>query len=175
MKKLEIKILAETTILVAMAIVVDLVMKAVPILLMPNGGHITLAGLILVIMACRNGLFYGFCGCFIYATINFLMDGYTTHIVSILLDYYVAFGVFALGGLYNVFKESNKKNMAIFIIILLFTHFIRFVSSTISGVIVWDTPWIGSIAYNGPYVLASCVVSILVGVAMFKSIVNIKK
>ena len=61
MKKTELK-LAESAILVALAIVLEITSKMIPVLQMPQGGSISLALLPLVILSLRNGYKYGFLG-----------------------------------------------------------------------------------------------------------------
>ena len=86
MKKTELK-LAESAILVALAIVLDITSKMIPVLQMPQGGSISLALLPLVILSLRNGYKYGFLGGMTFGIVNFLMDGYAFHWGSFIFDY----------------------------------------------------------------------------------------
>ncbi len=164
----EIMKMCECAIFVGLAIVIDIIMKAIPLFNMPNGGHVTLCGLILAIMSFRNGFKYGIIGCFVYATVDLLIAPYSTSMVSIILDYYVAFGIFSICGLFKkVFNKINVLNIIVFLTCLIICHSIRFVSSTISGILVWDTKLGASIAYNAPYVFVSLAVSVVVGLMIF--------
>lgn len=44
---------------------------------------------------------------------------------------------------------------------VIITNFLRFVSHTIGGVLVWETPLWGSITYNAPYMIATCIVGMI--------------
>lgn len=167
MNNKEVLKMCECAIFIALAVVIDIAMEAIPFLNMPNGGHISLAGLVLAIMSFRNGFKFGIIGCIIYGIVSFLIDPHSTNILSILFDYVFAFGVFGICGLFpKVFNKINVLNVVIFIALLCFCHVVRFASSTYSGVIVWDTKWGASAIYNAPYVFASLGVAIVVGLSL---------
>ncbi len=179
--KINIRQFTETAILVALAVVLDLLCKLIPFLIMPQGGHVSLAILVMVIIGLRNGLKYGLVGGFTFAVINFILDGYVWHIGSIFFDYIIPFTCFGLAGL---FKDKFKNQYTRITCAILFCSLIRYISHGLSGVIFfaeyanvpdninWDLTgntlvWVYSfVLYNLPYVGLSCVVSIIVGLIL---------
>ncbi len=162
MKNNDLLKLTESSILVALAIVIDWAMKEVFLpLSMPAGGHVSIATLFLIFIGFRNGKNYGFIGCIVFAIVNWLLDGRVTNIWSIFLDYIIAFGIFGISGFFkNVIKENKQL---LFIAIFFVCTTIRFISSTISGIIAFDTPLWGSIVYNAPYTYVSFILSVILG------------
>ena len=74
--------------MVALAVVFDLVMKAIPILKMPTGGSVTISLLPLALASVVCGLWYGVAAAVVYGVINcFVLDGYGFNLVSFILDY----------------------------------------------------------------------------------------
>ena len=179
--KINIRRFTETAIFVALAVVLDLLCKLIPFLNMPQGGHVSLAILVMVTIGLRNGLKYGLAGGFTFAIINFMLDGYVWHVGSIVFDYLIPFTCFGLAGL---FKDKFKNPYVRITCAILFCSLIRYISHGLSGVIFfaeyayipedinWDLTgntlvWVYSfVFYNLPYVGLSCVVSIIVGLIL---------
>ena len=175
-----IKGLVETGILVALAVVLDLIFKLIPIFNMPQGGHISLCMLPIIIIGFRRGIKFGLAGAILYAILNFIMDGFVWHVGSIFFDYLFAFGVLGLSGLFK--KQAKSVWKMCFIIFIL--CFIRYVFHGLSGVLFfaeyayipegynWTVsakilPWVYSfIIYNLPYMGISTIVCIIVGIAL---------
>jgi thiamine transporter len=93
-----VKILAEATIFIALTITLKDVLP--PIYHMPQGGSVTIAGLVpLLWFALRRGLKYGVFAGFMYGLIHaFLPGSYIIHPVQGLLDYPLAFAALGLAG-----------------------------------------------------------------------------
>lgn len=177
MKTKEIIIsMVETAILVALAVVLDLLCKLIPFFNMPQGGHISLSMLPIIVIGFRRGWKFGLAGGFIYAIMNFLMDGVFWHIGSIFFDYLIPFTLLGLSGFV---KEAGKSKWKIIIVILVVCT-IRYVSHGLSGALFfaeyayipeelgWSVsanalPWVYSfIIYNLPYMGLSTVFCIVV-------------
>lgn len=156
--RLETRKMVATVNLLALAIVLDVLITAIPglNLSMPFGGKFFgISMLPLVMIGLMFGLKYGLIAGFIYAIYNFGFD-YLVYIDSlrvtlegwtgeswgalkifflILFDYLIPFMAFGLSG---IFKDGFKKKSQ-FIYGFVLVSLIRLVSSTISGIILWSS------------------------------------
>lgn len=150
------KALVVTAILLASAIVIDLITNFVPglNLSMPFGGKFFgIAILPIIIIGLIFGLKYGLLAGFVFGLYNFSVDyliylsalrdtleswtgtswtGFQIFLL-ILLDYVIPFTAFGLVGL---FKDNLRRASSI-IYATVTTSIIRLVSSTLSGVVLW--------------------------------------
>jgi len=158
MKNSSLKKIISTTILVSIAILIDIIITNIPFLglSMPMGGKIFGISMIpLLLIGLLYGVKHALLGCFLYALYNFSFD-YLIYISSlqqvlesytntkwsffqifllIFLDYIVAFLAFAISG---IFKNGiNFKKNIIFSII--FASIIRLIGSTLSGILIWSS------------------------------------
>ena len=103
--------------MVALAIVFDLVMKAIPILKMPTGGSVTISLLPLALASVVCGLWYGVAVAIVYGVLNcFVLDAYGFNLVSFILDYFVAYlGVAILA--IPFFSNNIKKGKRVYFIL----------------------------------------------------------
>ncbi|MCI5938961.1 MAG: energy-coupled thiamine transporter ThiT [Bacilli bacterium] len=171
----QVRKFTETAILVALAVVLDILFKLVPFFNMPQGGHISLAMLPVLLIGFRNGWKYGLAGGFCYAVINFFVDGMTLHIGSIFFDYIFAFTVLGCTG----FFQKQGKNVIKFNLIIFGLCFARYLFHSLSGVIFFKEyaalpeSWhvtgnalyfvYSFIYYNLPYMGISTVICMVVG------------
>ena len=128
-----IKSIVETGILVALAVVLDILFKLVPVFNMPQGGHISLCMLPIIIIGFRRGLKFGLAGAILYAIINFMLDGFVWHVGSIFFDYLFAFGILGLSGLN--FLRNSAKTIWKMCLIIFGLCFLRYVFHGLSGVL----------------------------------------
>lgn len=171
MKKMEKLVL--TAMMVALAFVISIVMKEIPILKMPNGGSVSLAMLPIFILAYMLGPVYGVIGGFAYGIVNFFFDGYAFHWASLVFDYFVAFSCLGLCGFFKkwVFRGNAWYHYGFFILGMVLTSTIRFFSHTLSGYIAYQPiTFAESCAYNAPYVYASLALCIVAGVLIYPTI-----
>lgn len=166
--------LAESAILVAMAVVIELIFSLMPSF--PYGGRVTLTLLPLIILAYRNGIIYGTLGGIVYGLVNFLIDGYTFHWGSIFFDYLIAFGVVGVAG---IFRNALRGNLTEFIVGIIVVFLLRYLSHSISGVLFFaeyagdNNVWLYSfILYNLPYCAASCALCVVVGCILYKRLLK---
>lgn len=162
MKSPNIKAVVSTAILVAIAVVVDVISSSIPGLnaSMPFGGKFFGISMIpLVFIGLLFGLRYGLLGGFIYALYNFGAD-YIIYLDTLrvtleswtgeswsafkivglfLLDYGIPFMAFGLSGLFRDKGLNPVKMFSAFV----FVSMIRLISSSASGVLLWSS----SIAY----------------------------
>lgn len=157
-QKLETRKMIVTVNLLAIAIILDVLINAIPglNLSMPFGGKFFgISMLPIVMIGLMFGLKYGLISGFIYAMYNFGID-YIVYIEAlkttleswtgeswgafkifmlILFDYIIPFMAFGLSGL---FKGGFTKK-ATFIYSFIAVSVVRLISSTISGVILWSS------------------------------------
>ena len=162
-----IKDLIETSILVSLTVVLDLIFKMIPFMDMPQGGSVSLTMLPLLVIAYRNGTKWGVIGGVTYAIINLLLDGKLYHWSSIFLDYLFAFGVIGLAGVFKSFveKSSNKLSYVYLVLGSSLVVVARLAFAVLSGIIAFETPFVPSLVYNAPYILISgalCIVSLCI-------------
>lgn len=171
MKKLTTKMIVEAGVMIALA----QVLSYVKIFEAPYGGSVTAGSMVpILLFAIRWGVGPGMLAGVVYGTLQFILGPkYSFHILSILLDYIVAFGLLGLAG---IFKNNFKK---IFIGVFI-GIFGRFASSVLSGVIVWSSyapegtnPWIYSITYNGAYLLPELIISCMLVGILYKALKSI--
>lgn len=152
---LNIRDMVEIAMFSAMAIVLDLTFFKVRI--GQNGGSISFAMLPLAFMSVRKGFIKGFIGCgIIFGFLTCIIDGYG--IVTYPLDYLGAFGSIAIVGLFKTFKFNRFKlviSEAIMAGLFVVAILCRLAFSTISGMVLYETPFLGSLSYNAAYILPS--------------------
>jgi thiamine transporter len=163
-----VKILAEATIFIALTIVLKDVLP--PIYHMPQGGSVTIAGLVpLLWFALRRGVKYGVFAGFVYGLIHvFLPGSYIIHPVQGLLDYPLAFAALGLAG---VFKKIPIAGVAVGIIGRFLCSFaagiVFFTSLSIDGII-------GSAVYNGIYLIPEFIITaIVIYILLKRKLLNI--
>jgi len=149
------KILAEASVVVALSVILKDVLP--PIYHLPQGGSITIAGLVpLLWFALRRGFGYGLFAGFVYGLVHMALGGYVIHPVQGLLDYPIAFAALGLAGL---FKKHPLIGVGVGI-----TG--RFISSFLSGILFFTSPTvegaITSAIYNGTYLIGEFVISTIV-------------
>jgi thiamine transporter len=162
------RILAELTIFVALTIVLKDVLP--PIFEMPQGGAITIAGLVpLVWFALRRGLKYGVIAGLVYGLIHaFLPGAYIVHPLQGALDYPLAFAALGLAGF---FKKIPYVGIAVGIIG-------RFICSFAAGMIFFTSFSIDGITasaiYNGIYLIPEFGITVsIIYLLLKKKLLNI--
>lgn len=171
MRKTSTRMLAEAGLLLALA----QILSYVKVYEAPFGGSVTAGSMIpIILFALRWGAGWGVVVGAVYGVMQFFLGGeiYSYHIVSILFDYLVAFGMLGLAGL---FKGTMKGVFAGTFIGI----FGRFICHIISGVIVWASyapegmnPWIYSVLYNGSYLLPEFILSMLILWFLYKPLIK---
>jgi len=163
-----VKILAEATIFIALTIVLKDALP--PIYQMPQGGSVTIAGLVpLLWFALRRGLKYGIFAGFVYGLIHaFLPGSYIIHPVQGLLDYPLAFSALGLAG-------AIKK---IPIIGIVFGIIGRFLCSFAAGIVFFTYLSIegitASAVYNGTYLIPEFVITtVVIYILLKRKLLNI--
>lgn len=139
----------------ALFMVLDIMSHAYfPFLDMPNGGSIGISTVALLLCSYHLGWKKATVAGLVSVLIQFATGPmYIANLWGFILDYLIAFSVYGLASLF--------PNYGYFYTGVLITNFIRFISHTLGGVLVWETPLWGSIVYNTPYMAATAIVGII--------------
>lgn len=177
-KQSELSKVTYTSILIAAAIVLELVNKFLfPYLNMPFGGNfIGLSMIPLVLIGFLFGLKFGLLGGLVYGIIELLIAP-SGNIVgwSFILDYLVGFTAFGLTGLF-IGKLKNAKYV---IIGILLAGFVRYLSVSFAGVIFWseiintDAFVFSFITYNLGYNLSTTLITIIITLLLKNRLVSV--
>ena len=149
---------------------------------LPFGGGVTIVSMLpLVINSYRWGWKWGTLTSFVYSLIQLLLGldnvGYaetTAVAVAIaLLDYVLPYTLIGLASLFS----RSRKGLAAGIVC---TFFLRFLCHLVTGAIIWGqwmpetfmgmamtNPWVYSFLYNGWYMLAETVLTLLVAMSAY--------
>ena len=167
--------LTETALLIAMATVLSLIQFPGPWV---NGGSITLCSMLpICIIGYRYGVRWGILGGFVHGLLQLLLGvnalkgiSLETLVLSVILDYLLAFAVLGLSGL---FRNTIINPSVAFMAGSAIGIFLRFVCHFISGAFVWVSilnetglNWAGilySLEYNGSYMGPELVITLVAG------------
>lgn len=171
MKKTSTRMLTEAGLMIAAA----QILSYVKIFEAPFGGSVTAGSMIpIIVFSLRWGVKSGLLAGTAYGVLQFLLGGtiYSYHIVSILFDYLVAFGLLGLAGL---FRTTMK---GVFMGTLLGISG-RFISHVIAGVVVWASyapegmnPLVYSVLYNGAYLLPELIITLVIVGVLYKPLIK---
>ena len=161
----------------SMMIALSTVFSLLKIIDMPYGGSVTIASMLpIVIAAYRHGFLWGLGTALTNSVIQLLLginnlsyfSTWQSILAIILLDYIVAFGVFAISGL---FRRIEKRQNLAFLYGILVSSVLRYVCHVISGATVWvglsipdNAALLYSLSYNATYMIPETIVLVAVGV-----------
>lgn len=157
------KIATKELVFCAAAMALALVTSYIEVYSFPFGGSITLFSMLFI---CMIGYLYGakvsIPVAVAYGILQLLIKPYIYHPVQILFDYPLAFGALGLSGLFYKSKHGLLKGYIIGI-------FGRWIFSSVSGYVFFaEYAWAGwnpllyTLAYNGAYIFAEAVVTIII-------------
>lgn len=139
---------------IALMVAIAILLTFLDIDIGENGGSIGFVMIPLFYVCYRHGFIKGFIASgVVFGIIHCIMGGYG--FASYPLDYLLAFGGLAVVSFFYkpIFESENKVMPYVWTAVSIFIAcFIRFVSHTISGMILWETPFWGSVVYNAAYV-----------------------
>ena len=173
--------LTEGAICVALAFVLELLFVWLNAILgisalLPFGGTVTVSVLPIIYYSYRRGTAWGVFTGLIYASLQMALGFYVPPantvwalMLCVLLDYILAFTVM---GCANIFAKPWKgRRLVGYAVGAVSVCVIRFASSFLSGVILWDSyapegmnVWLYSLIYNASYMIPN---AILTGIAAF--------
>lgn len=157
-----VRILSEVAMFIALTIALKDVLP--PIWHMPQGGSVTIAGLVpLVWFALRRGAKWGIFAGFVYGLVHALLPGsYIVHPVQMLLDYPLAYAALGFAGLFKkVHLLGPMAGTALGILG-------RFLCSFMSGLLFFvENPlstegMVASAVYNGTYLVPEFLITLIV-------------
>ena len=176
--------LCECGILVAAAVVISFLQ--IP-WFWANGGSISFVAVPLVLIGYRHGVSWGFGACMVYGLVDCIVGGgLGWGIVSVLLDYVLAYGAMGVAGLFR------KKGLLSLELGVLFGSLARFAVHFIAGVTAWriavgdtteifgmtfgaDASEVYSLLYNGSYILPNLLLSLVAMPLIYPAIKKIEK
>lgn len=163
MKNVSVKNLVYMAFYVALFMVLDTFVNTLNILQMPNGGSFGVSTLALLMASYHLGWKKGLVVCFLSVFAQFITGPmYTPDLLGFLLDYLFAFTAY---GIASIFPNFGYFYTGVFV-----TNFIRFLCSTISGVVVFKTTLWGSISYQCTYLLPTLILGMIVIPLLYKSL-----
>lgn len=162
--------LVECAMLVALAVVIDLI----PFPKWPQGGSVSLCMIPIIFCSYRNGLLWGVASGFVLSVVQMIMGFYVPPannfwaiLLCVLLDYVIAFTV--LGSAEFFRKLCGKHRTAGYAVGAVIAGLLRFVCSFLSGIVLWGSyapegvpVWIYSLTYNGGYMIPNAIIAAIV-------------
>ena len=171
-KKANIRALVESAIFIALAFVLSFV----SIYKLPQGGSVTLASMLpIIIIGIRWGIGWGLGSGIVYATLQMIQGFYPppvptafNYILVVMLDYYIAFSVLGLSAILRKLKYGIIISVPVCL-------FLRFLCHFVSGFIIWGVyapdgvfPAVYSLTYNGSYMGVEIIFSTAIVVILYK-------
>ena len=152
--RLNTRELAEISILVALAIVLN----QIKVWQMPQGGSVTLASMIpVMLLAYRRGVKVGIIGGIVFGLVQMVIEGYVYYPIQIILDYPLAFACLGISGFFKKFPPVG-------VVVALVG---RFLCHLVSGAVFFaeyappgQNPWLYSAVYNGGYIFVEMIISV---------------
>ena len=173
--------LTDTAILIALGTVLSLFKIDLPF-----GGGVTICSMLpLVIISFRYGWKWGGLAGFVYSVIQLMLGldnvQYASSAVMaagiVLLDYILPYTVIGFASLFGGKPTNTRKALVLGIIV---SFVLRLVCHIVTGAWIWGewmpeefmnmamtSPWIYSILYNGWYMLAEIVLTVIVAMAIY--------
>ena len=179
MKKISVRMMVESSIMIALATVLSMIKIDLPF-----GGGITLVSMLpLVVISYRWGWKWGVVTSFLYGCIQLLLgldnvsyaENAITAIGIVLFDYLVAYAVIGFSSYFG----NTRAKMCLGIIV---SFTMRFICHLITGALIWGqwmpesymglkmtNPWFYSFLYNGWYMLCETVLTLIVAMVGYNT------
>ena len=162
----KIRALCESAIFVAAAVVLNMLRINV----LPQEGSVNFVLVPLVILSIRWGLSWGLMSGLVFGFIKAIMGGgMAWGWQALLLDYFVAYTVIGLAGLF--YRKSGIRA----VLAVLVAGFAQYAVHWLAGGLIWaewmpeeflnmpmGNPWFYSLLYNGVYVLPNILIGVLI-------------
>ena len=148
------KTIAIMAIYCALFVILDRVSDALNLFKMASGGKLNFGPLALLVCSYHLGWKKGAMIGVISVVLQLVIGSVSWYgLASFLLDYLIAYAVY---GLASLFPNRSYFYSGIFI-----TSFVRLISSTLAGMIVWETPFWASLSYNASYMIPTTVCAVI--------------
>lgn len=151
---------------IALYIALEYMMGFIPLLSMPNGGKIGISAIPLILASYHLGFGKGLIVIIasLLGRFALIKPPYFVSWLQIFIDYFAAYGFYALSGL---MKDIKLRNIKLPISVVL-ANILRYFAHSLAGVMFFPSGdnlkaiWFGSLAYNLPYMFVTLVVTVLV-------------
>lgn len=146
-----------------MGIALAMVTSYIKVWEMPMGGSVTLLSMLFIcLIGYWFGPRYGLITGIAYGILQFVVDPYMVSLPQVLFDYPLAFGALGLSGFFSDKKYGLQTGYVAGVLG-------RFIFSTLSGVIFFASyapegmnPWVYSSLYQGTYLGAEGIVTLII-------------
>ena len=123
----------KSLVICAILVALSVALGAITLFRMPQGGSVTPFSMVPIVLAgylygVRRGVMVGIC----VGLLNLIFNPYVIHPAQLLLDYPIAFGALALGG---VFRNKERLSLPF---AYLFGVCCRYLCAVLSGIIFFD-------------------------------------
>ena len=163
-----------------MAIALSSVLSLVKLFAMPQGGSVTAASMLpILFVALAFGPAWGIGIGAVYGLLQFVIEPYSPHWASIILDYPLAFGLLGLAGFFALPKATRLEERQILrrlgsirwpmVIGAVVTGMLgRTISLVISGIVFYasyagdQNPLIYSLVYNLSYMVPEAIITLII-------------
>ncbi|MFD2924072.1 energy-coupled thiamine transporter ThiT [Halobacillus naozhouensis] len=179
MRNKRVLFLVEVAIFSALAILLDII-PFLSFKLWAQGGSVSFAMVPVFIMAFRWGLGGGVLTGLLLGFYQILFGAYILTPMQTFLDYFVAFGVIGLAGIFarpvwEAARSRKVKRMAVWLVLGAFIgSLFRFLGHFAAGIVFYgefappgQPVWLYSLLYNGGYMLPAFIVSAIVLCLLF--------
>lgn len=173
----EVRLYAELAVAIALAAVLDLISKSLPLPRLPYGGSISLRALPILIIALRHGTRAGVTAGGGYGAVDFLIHPVFVHPIQLLLDYPIALGVLGCAGW--VWGKRTALSWGRLVLGILLGCGLRLAAHFISGVVFFaqfapagQPVWLYSLGYNSIYMIPETIILILLGPLILRRMQN---
>lgn len=165
MKRSEVKTLALMAMYCAIFVVLDRVSDLVHLFELPNGGKLNLGPIALLMCSYHLGYKKGSLVAFVSVFLQLAIGSVKWYgPTSFILDYLVSYTVYGLAELF--------PNFGFFYSGIVFTSILRLLSSTVSGMLNWQTPFFASLVYNASYIVPTTICALIVVPLLAKRLFN---
>lgn len=136
------------------------ILSFIKVFALPQGGSVTAGSMVPIILFAlvwggRDGMLAGL----VYGLLQFLLDGIAIHVLSILIDYLLAFSLLGVAGFFG-------KNRTQALLGTILAVFLRFLASFFSGWLIFgsyapagQSPALYSFIYNASYLLPELIIT----------------
>ncbi len=165
-----------------MAIALSSVLSLIRLFEMPQGGSVTAASMLPVLfVTLALGPAWGIGIGVVYGILQFVLQPYSAHWASVILDYPLAFGLLGLAGLMarpvaeriserNLLRRLSAIHWPMIISAVSIGMLGRTLAHVLSGVVFYasyaqeagQNPWIYSLVYNLSYMIPEAIITIIV-------------
>lgn len=165
-----------------MAIALSSVLSLIKLFAMPQGGSVTPASMLpILFVALALGPAWGIGVGAVYGLLQFVLEPYSAHWASIILDYPLAFGMLGLAGFFarpkaeRIAERQLLRRLSAIKWPMIVTGVVvgmlgRTLSHVISGVVFYasyaeeagQNPWIYSLVYNLSYMIPEALITLVI-------------